>query len=178
MRLKENQAVAFVHRDSTPTHVQSIRSTESVIDGKGLLTDSLSEKRSQLAAEKRRKIWLVPRWRQVQRTRKRIPMKVRLRNKNHTPENNGERKRPTLRNWIYIQTMKPRRWEVIPSINTGRTSYRRFRFEYEGPEFQGERGTPFHVRWRIMGAAFFKIGVYVNPLEAESPTQLLGKLWN
>jgi hypothetical protein len=165
MGLKENQAVAFVHRDKAHTHVH-LYVNRIGFDGKAY-NDSFIGKRSQLAAENVAKDMGLTTVKEVQLEKELDSMKVRLEIKNIM-----ENERPkTLDD--YIKTMKAQKVEVIPSINKA-NKLQGFRFEYKGQNFKASEVHRSMSGGRIMAQLSQNRGI-VKPLEAGKSTQLLGK---
>jgi len=169
MGLKENQAVAFVHRDKAHTHVH-LYVNRIGFDGKAH-NDSFIGKRSQLAAENVAKEMGLTTVKEVQLEKELDSMKIRLEIKNiHQKIMENERPK-TLDD--YIKSMKTQKVEVIPSINKA-NKLQGFRFEYKGQNFKASEVHRSMSGGRIMAQLSQNRGI-VKPLEAGKSTQLLGK---
>jgi hypothetical protein len=132
MKLKNRQAIAFVHRDKQHTHVH-LYVNRIGFDGKAY-NDSFIGKRSQQAAEQLAKEMGLTTVREVQQEKiaelKRIRQQIRDIHKKtmqeHRPKNFDQ----------YIQQMKKENVKVIPSINR-QNKLQGFRFEFKGHNLKG-----------------------------------------
>lgn len=132
MKLKDRQAIAFVHRDKAHTHVHLYVNR---IDFKGnAYSDSFVGKRSQHAAEMVAQELKLTTVRQVQFEREFDSRKIRneikriheVTLKQDSPQNFSE----------YVKRMAAKDIEVTPSINK-QGSLQGFRFNYKGNDFKG-----------------------------------------
>lgn len=132
MKLKEHQAIAFVHRDQQHTHVH-VYVNRIDFNGKAY-NDSFIGKRSQQAAERvAEKMGLttvrevqLERLEQVRNIRQEIKM---VHDKVMTEQRPKELDR-------YIKLMKENNVKVVPSINKS-NQLQGFRFEYKGHSLKG-----------------------------------------
>ncbi|SDF15534.1 Relaxase/Mobilisation nuclease domain-containing protein [Pricia antarctica] len=169
MRLKEHQAVAFVHRDKAHTHVH-LYVNRIGFDGKAY-NDSFIGKRSQLAAENVAKEMGLTTVREVQMEKELDSIKIRLEIKN-IHQKVMEKERPkTLDD--YIKIMKTKNVEVIPSINKA-NKLQGFRFQYQGHNFKASEVHRSMSGGRIMALLSRNRGIG-NPVQAGKSVQLLGK---
>jgi len=169
MGLKENQAVAFVHRDKAHTHVH-LYVNRIGFDGKAY-NDSFIGKRSQLAAENVAKEMGLTTVKEVQMEKEMDTLRIRLEIKNiHHKVLETERPK-TLDN--YIKTMKAQNVEVIPSINKA-NKLQGFRFEYKGRNFKASEVHRSMSGGKIMAQFSQNLGT-TKPLEVGKSAQLLGK---
>lgn len=167
--LKENQAVAFVHRDKAHIHVH-LYVNRIGFDGKAY-NDSFIGKRSQLAAENVAKEMGLTTVKEVQLEKELDSIKIRLEIKK-IHQNVLENERPkTLDN--YIKMMKAQNVEVIPSINKA-NKLQGFRFEYKGQNFKASEVHRCMSGGRIM-AQLSQNRDITKPLEVGKSAQLLGK---
>ena len=169
MRLKENQAVAFVHRDKAHTHVH-LYVNRIGFDGKAY-NDSFIGKRSQLAAENVAKEMGLTTVKEVQWEKEMESIHVRLEIKN-IHQSVMENQRPkTLDD--YIKAMKERNVAVIPSINRA-NKLQGFRFEYQGHNFKASQVHRSMSGGQIIGQLSQNKGLG-KPIDAGKSVQLLGK---
>jgi hypothetical protein len=169
MGLKENQAVAFVHRDKAHTHVH-LYVNRIGFDGKAY-NDSFIGKRSQLAAENVAKDMGLTTVKEVQLEKELDSIRIRLEIKNiHQKIMENERPK-TLDD--YIKPMKTQKVQVIPSINKA-NKLQGFRFEYKGQNFKASEVHRSLSGGMIMAQLSQNRGI-TKPLEAGKSTQLLGK---
>ncbi len=131
MNLHKNQSIGFVHRDKEHTHVH-IYTNRIGFDGKAY-NDSFIGKRSQLAADNVAKELGLTRVREVQKEKlqelKDLRQEIKAINDRvlqSKPKSIDE----------YINKMKARQVEVIPSINKS-NQLQGFRFEYKGINLKG-----------------------------------------
>jgi len=169
MQLKENQAIAFVHRDKAHTHVH-LYVNRIGFDGKAY-NDSFIGKRSQLAAENVAKEMGLTTVKEVQLEKELDTTKVRFQIKN-IHQNVMSTERPKTLDG-YIKAMKERNVEVIPSINKT-NKLQGFRFEYQGHNFKASEVHRSMSGGRIMGQLSQNKGI-VKPKEIGKSVQLLGK---
>ena len=169
MRLKENQAIAFVHRDKAHTHVH-LYVNRIGFDGKAY-NDSFIGKRSQLAAENVAKEMGLTTVKDVQMKKELDSMKIRLEIKNiHQKVMENERPK-TLDD--YMKAMKAQKVEVIPSINKA-NKLQGFRFQYQGHNFKASEVHRSMSGGRIMAQLSRNRGTG-KPIQAGKSVQLLGK---
>ncbi|ALM08573.1 mobilization protein [Sediminicola sp. YIK13] len=169
MQLKERQAIAFVHRDKAHTHVH-LYVNRIGFDGKAY-NDSFIGKRSQLAAENVAKEMGLTTVKEVQREKELDTIKVRLEIKDiHQRVMESERPK-TLDS--YIQIMKERKVQVIPTINKA-NRLQGFRFQYEGHNFKASEVDRSMSGGRIMAQLSKNKGI-AKPKEVGKSVQLLGK---
>ena len=169
MRLKEHQAVAFVHRDKAHTHVH-LYVNRIGFDGKAY-NDSFIGKRSQLAAENVAKEMGLTTVKDVQMEKELDSMKIRLEIKNiHQKVMENERPK-TLDD--YMKAMKAQKVEVIPSINKA-NKLQGFRFQYQGHNFKASEVHRSMSGGRIMAQLSRNRGTG-KPIQAGKSVQLLGK---
>lgn len=169
MRLKENQAVAFVHRDKAHIHVH-LYVNRIGFDGKAY-NDSFIGKRSQLAAENVAKDMGLTTVKEVQLEKEMDTLRIRLEIKNIHQKVMENKIPKTLDN--YIKVMKAQNVEVIPSINKA-NKLQGFRFEYKGQNFKASEVHRSMSGGRIMAQLSQNMGI-TKPLEAGNSAQLLGK---
>lgn len=169
MRLKENQAVAFVHRDKAHTHVH-LYVNRIGFDGKAY-NDSFIGKLSQLAAENVAKDMGLTTVKEVQLEKEMDTLRIRLEIKN-IHQKVMENERPKNLD-DYMKVMKSQNVEVIPSINKA-NKLQGFRFEYKGQNFKASEVHRSMSGGRIMAQLSQNIGI-TKPLEAGKSAQLLGK---
>jgi len=169
MGLKENQAVAFVHRDKAHTHVH-LYVNRIGFDGKAY-NDSFIGKRSQLAAENVAKDMGLTTVKEVQLEKELDSIKIRLEIKS-IHQKVLENERPKTLD-LYIMTMKAQNVEVIPSINKA-NKLQGFRFEYKGQNFKASEVHRSMSGGRIMAQLSQNRGI-AKPLEAGKSAKLLGK---
>ncbi len=169
MRLKENQAVAFVHRDKAHTHVH-LYVNRIGFDGKAY-NDSFIGKRSQLAAENVAKEMGLTTVKEVQLEKEMESIQVRLEIKN-IHQSVMENQRPKTLDG-YIKAMKERNVEVIPSINRA-NKLQGFRFEYQGQNFKASEVHRSMSGGKIIGQITQNKGLGKS-IVADKSVQLLGK---
>jgi len=169
MQLKENQAVAFVHRDKAHTHVH-LYVNRIGFDGKAY-NDSFIGKRSQLAAENVAKDMGLTTVKDVQLEKEMDTIRIRLEIKN-IHQKIMENERPKTMD-VYFKTMKAQNVEVIPSINKA-NKLQGFRFEYKGQNFKASQVHRSMSGGRIMAQLSQNLGI-TKPLEVGKSVQLLGK---
>jgi hypothetical protein len=169
MQLKENQAVAFVHRDKAHTHVH-LYVNRIGFDGKAY-NDSFIGKRSQLAAENVAKDMGLTTVKDVQLEKEMDTIRIRLEIKN-IHQKIMENERPKTMD-VYFKTMKAQNVEVIPSINKA-NKLQGFRFEYKGQNFKASQVHRSMSGGRIMAQLSQNLGI-TKPLEVGKLVQLLGK---
>lgn len=169
MNLKEQQAIAFVHRDKAHTHVH-LYVNRIGFDGKAY-NDSLIGKRSQLAAENVAKEMGLTTVKEVQ-LEKNInlqPIRHEIKNRHQSVM---EHQRPkTLED--YIKAMKAENVKVIPTINKA-NKLQGFRLEYKGHNLKASEVHRSMSGGRILGqiAQNSGIGNQIKPIKT---VQLLGK---
>ena len=169
MQLKENQAIAFVHRDKAHTHVH-LYVNRIGFDGK-TYNDSFIGKRSQLAAENVAKEMGLTTVKEIQLEMGRNFIKVRHEIKN-IHQNVMRTERPKTLDG-YIKAMKERNVEVIPSINKG-NKLQGFRFRFHGHNFKASEVHRSMSGGRIMGQLSQNNGI-TKPIKVSKTINLLGK---
>ncbi|HDZ05503.1 MULTISPECIES: relaxase/mobilization nuclease domain-containing protein [Maribacter] len=169
MGLKENQAVAFVHRDKAHTHVH-LYVNRIGFDGKAY-NDSFIGKRSQLAAENVAYDMGLTTVKEVQLEKEMDTIRIRLEIK-HIHQKIMVNERPKTLD-VYIKTMKAQKVEVIPCINKA-NKLQGFRFEYKGQNFKASEVHRSMSGGRIMAQLSQNRGI-AKPLEVGKSAQLLGK---
>lgn len=132
MRLKEHQAIAFVHRDKAHTHVH-LYVNRIGFDGKAY-KDNFIGKRSQLAAERVAREMGITTVREVQMEKELQTQVIRKEIRRIHESTMDNEKLKTLD--AYIKAMKAQDVNVVPSINKG-NRLQGFRFEYKGESFKG-----------------------------------------
>ena len=170
MKLKERQAIAFVHRDKEHTHVH-LYVNRIGFDGKAY-NDSFIGKQSQLAAERVAKQMGLTTVREVQQEKLNEIKNVRQQIK-EIHEKVMEKYRPKDFDQ-YIEQMKKNGVKVIPSINKA-GKLQGFRFEYKGHNL---KGSEVH---RSMSGARLGIGISKNTekgltLKQGTAVKLMGKV--
>jgi len=151
MRLKENQAVAFVHRDKEHVHVHLYANRIS-FEGKAY-NDSFIGKRSQQMAERVARQMSLTTVREVQqeklyRTQEHRSEIQRI----HEKVMAKERPRDFDQ---YIKSMEENKVKVIPSINR-QNQLQGFRFEYKGTNLKGSEVHRSMSMGRIAGQMNFE----------------------
>lgn len=132
MKLRERQAIAFVHRDKSHLHIH-LYVNRIGFDGKAY-KDNFIGKRSQQAAEKVAQQMGLTTVREVQQERLNQIQSVRQEIKQIHQKVITEMKPKDFDQ--YIKYMKQRNVEVIPSINKS-NQLQGFRFEYNGQNLKG-----------------------------------------
>ncbi|WP_339727691.1 relaxase/mobilization nuclease domain-containing protein [Maribacter stanieri] len=132
MRLKERQAIAFVHRDKEHTHVH-LYVNRIDFEGKAY-NDSFIGKRSQAAAENVAKEMGLTTVREVQMEQQLQSMAIRNEIRKIHERTMANEQLKTLD--AYIKAMKAQNVAVVPSINKAKR-LQGFRFEYKGQSFKG-----------------------------------------
>jgi hypothetical protein len=132
MRLKEHQAIAFVHRDKAHTHVH-LYVNRIGFDGKAY-KDNFIGKRSQLAAERVAREMGITTVREVQLEKELQTQVIRKEIRRIHESTITNEKLKSLD--AYIKVMKAQDVNVVPSINKG-NRLQGFRFEYKGESFKG-----------------------------------------
>ena len=169
MKLKERQAIAFVHRDKAHTHVH-LYVNRIGFDGKAY-NDSFIGKRSQLAAENVAKEMGLTTVKEVQLEKELNSIQVRLEIKN-IHQRVMETERPKTLD-SYIKTMKERNVEVIPTINRA-NKLQGFRFQYHGLNFKASEVHRSMSGGKIMAQLSLNKGI-AKPKEVGKSVQLMGK---
>lgn len=132
MELKNNQAIAFVHRNKQHVHIH-LYVNRIGFDGRAY-KDSFIGKRSQLAAEKVAKEMRLTTVKEVQQEK--LNEIKRIRNDiKQIHEKVMEEKKPKDFDQ-YIKYMKQHKVKVIPSINKS-NKLQGFRFEFKGHNLKG-----------------------------------------
>jgi hypothetical protein len=132
MRLKEHQAIAFVHRDKAHIHVH-LYVNRIGFDGKAY-KDNFIGKRSQLAAERVAREMGITTVREVQLEKELQTQVIRKEIRRIHESTITNEKLKSLD--AYIKVMKAQDVNVVPSINKG-NRLQGFRFEYKGESFKG-----------------------------------------
>lgn len=148
MRLKENQAVAFVHRDKAHTHVH-LYVNRIGFDGKAY-NDSFIGKRSQLAAENVAKEMGLTTVKEVQLEKELDSIHVRLEIKNIHQRVMESQRPKTLDD--YMKAMKAQ--SRSHSEHQQGEQVTRFSVSIPRSKFQSKRSAPCHVRRKDYGTAF------------------------
>lgn len=170
MNLKEQQAIAFVHRDKAHTHVH-LYVNRIGFDGKAY-NDSFIGKRSQLAAENVAKKMGLTTVKEVQ-LEKNInlqPIRQEIKNIHQSVMDNQRPK--NLED--YIKAMKEENVQVIPSINKA-NKLQGFRFEYKGYNLKASEVHRSMSGGKIMGQLAQNNKSIGQPIKLNNTTQLLGK---
>ena len=172
MRLRERQAIAFVHRDKQHVHVH-LYVNRIGFDGKAY-RDNYIGKRSQQAAEKVARDMGLTTVREVQRQKehelhniraeiKRIHEKVILQSR---PRDFDQ----------YIKSMEENKVKVIPSINR-QNQLQGFRFEYKGTNLKGSEVHRSMSMGKIAGQLNFE-RERAQKISKDKSMQLLGRTVN
>ncbi|WP_036385301.1 relaxase/mobilization nuclease domain-containing protein [Muricauda sp. MAR_2010_75] len=132
MNLKNNQAIAFVHRDKLHTHIH-LYVNRIGFDGRAY-NDSFIGKRSQLAAQEVAKKMGLTTVKEVQQEKLNEIKRIRSEIK-RIHEKVMEEKRPKDFGQ-YIKYMKQKEVKVIPYINKS-NKLQGFRYEYKGHNLKG-----------------------------------------
>jgi len=132
MKLKERQAIAFVHRDKQHTHIH-LYVNRIGFDGKAY-KDNFIGKRSQYAAEKVAKEMRLTTVYEVQQEKLNELKRIRVEIKQIHEKVIAEIKPKDFDQ--YIKYMKQNKVKVIPSINR-QNQLQGFRFEYKGNNLKG-----------------------------------------
>lgn len=169
MQLKEQQAIAFVHRDKEHTHVH-LYVNRIGFDGKAY-NDSFIGKRSQLAAENVAKQMELTTVKEVQLEKELDSIRIRLEIKN-IHQKIMESDRPKALE-SYIKAMKSKNVEVIPSINKAQ-KLQGFRFQYKDHNLKASEVHRSLSGGKIMGQ-LLQNNTMANQLEVVKSVQLLGK---
>ncbi len=169
MQLKERQAIAFVHRDKSHTHVH-LYVNRIGFDGKAY-NDSFIGKRSQLAAENVAKGMGLTTAREVQLEKELDSIHVRLEIRN-IHQRVMENQRPKTLDG-YMKAMKARNVEVVPSINRAKR-LQGFRFEYQGHNFKASEVHRSMSGGKIIAQLSQNRGLGKS-IEAGKSVRLLGK---
>ena len=170
MNLKEQQAIAFVHRDKAHTHVH-LYVNRIGFDGKAY-NDSFIGKRSQLAAENVAKKMGLTTVKEVQ-LEKNInlqPIRQEIRNRHQKVM---DKERPKNLEY-YIKAMKAENVKVIPTINKA-NKLQGFRFEYKGHNLKASEVHRSISGGRLMGQLAHNNKGLGQPIKLNDTTQLFGK---
>lgn len=172
MRLRERQAIAFVHRDKRHVHVH-LYVNRIGFDGKAY-RDNYIGKRSQQAAEKVARDMGLTRVREVQRQKEHEHQNVRAEIKRiHEKVISQTRPRDFDQ---YIKSMEENKVKVIPSINK-QNQLQGFRFEYKETNLKGSEVHRSMSMGRIAGQMNFEKERALRIVEDKS-MQLLGRTVN
>jgi len=151
MRLKEQQAVAFVHRDKEHVHVHLYVNRIS-FEGKAY-NDSFIGKRSQQMAERVARQMSLTTVREVQQEKLYRTQELRSEiQRIHEKVMAKERPRDFDQ---YIKSMEENKVKVIPSINR-QNQLQGFRFEYKGTNLKGSEVHRSMSMGRIAGQMNFE----------------------
>ncbi|WP_047417440.1 relaxase/mobilization nuclease domain-containing protein [Cellulophaga sp. Hel_I_12] len=169
MNLKEQQAIAFVHRDKAHTHVH-LYVNRIGFDGKAY-NDSFIGKRSQVAAENVAKEMGLTTVKEVQQEKNKTlqPIRFEIKNihqkvmENETPKNLDD----------YIKAMKQQNVKVILTINKA-NKLQGFRLEYKGHNLKASEVHRSMSGGRIMGQLTQNRGI-ANQIKPINTVKLLGK---
>ena len=169
MHLKEQQAIAFVHRDRAHTHVH-LYANRIGFDGRAY-NDSFIGKRSQLAAENVAKEMGLTTVREVQLEKEldSIHLRMEIMSIHHKVMN--DRSPKTLDG--YIKSMKAEEVKVVPCINKA-NRLQGFRFEYRGQSFKASEVHRSMSGGKIIGQLSQNRGVGTQ-IAGGNSVQLLGK---
>lgn len=132
MELRNNQAIAFVHRDKQHTHIH-LYVNRIGFDGKAY-KDNFIGKRSQLAAQEVAKEMGLTTVKEVQQEKLNYIKQIRDQIKQTHDKVMGEKKPKDFDQ--YIKYMKKHDIKVIPYINK-LNKLQGFRFEYQGQNLKG-----------------------------------------
>lgn len=172
MRLKENQAVAFVHRDKEHVHVHLYVNRIS-FEGKAY-NDSFIGKRSQQMAEKVARQMNLTTVREVQQEKLYRMNEIRSEiQRIHEKVMGKERPRDFDQ---YIKSMEENKVKVIPSINR-QNQLQGFRFEYKGTNLKGSEVHRSMSMGRIAGQMNFEKD-RVQRMAKDRSMELLGRTVN
>ncbi|MFC4221334.1 relaxase/mobilization nuclease domain-containing protein [Flagellimonas marina] len=172
MRLKENQAVAFVHRDKEHVHVHLYVNRIS-FEGKAY-NDSFIGKRSQQMAERVARQMSLTTVREVQQEKLYRTQELRSEiQRIHEKVMAKERPRDFDQ---YIKSMEENMVKVIPSINR-QNQLQGFRFEYKGTNLKGSEVHRSMSMGRIAGQMNFEKD-RVQRMAKDRSMELLGRTVN
>ncbi|KAB7529007.1 relaxase/mobilization nuclease domain-containing protein [Flagellimonas olearia] len=172
MRLKENQAVAFVHRDKEHVHVHLYVNRIS-FEGKAY-NDSFIGKRSQQMAERVARQMSLTTVREVQQEKLYRMNEIRSEiQRIHEKVMAKERPRDFDQ---YIKSMEENKVKVIPSINR-QNQLQGFRFEYKGTNLKGSEVHRSMSMGRIAGQMNFEKD-RVQRMAKDRSMELLGRTVN
>ncbi|MEM8937722.1 MAG: relaxase/mobilization nuclease domain-containing protein [Bacteroidota bacterium] len=169
MNLKNNQAIAFAHRDKQHIHIH-LYVNRIGFDGKAY-KDSFIGKRSQLAAQKVAKEMGLTTVKEVQREKENELRQLRSEIKRFHEKVMAENKPKDFDQ--YIKHMEKHKVKVIPSINKS-NKLQGFRFEYRGHSL---KGSEVHRSMSINNLALqlFKDNEKDILMKGANTIQLLGK---
>jgi len=172
MRLKERQAVAFVHRDKEHVHVHLYVNRIS-FEGKAY-NDSFIGKRSQQMAEKVARQMSLTTVREVQQEKLYRTQELRSEiQRIHEKVMAKERPRDFDQ---YIKLMEENKVKVVPSINR-QNQLQGFRFEYKGTNLKGSEVHRSMSMGRIAGQMNFEKD-RVQRMAKDRSMELLGRTVN
>ena len=172
MRLRERQAIAFVHRDKQHVHVH-LYVNRIGFDGKAY-RDNYIGKRSQQAAEKVARDMGLTTVREVQRQKEHELHNIRGEiNRIHEKVILQSRPRDFDQ---YIKSMEENKVKVIPSINR-QNQLQGFRFEYKGTNLKGSEVHRSMSMGRIAGQLNFE-RERAQKISKDKSMQLLGRTVN
>ena len=172
MRLKEQQAVAFVHRDKEHVHVHLYVNRIS-FEGKAY-NDSFIGKRSQQMAERVARQMSLTTVREVQQEKLYRTQELRSEiQRIHEKVMAKERPRDFDQ---YIKSMEENKVKVVPSINR-QNQLQGFRFEYKGTNLKGSEVHRSMSMGRIAGQMKFEKD-RVQRMAKDRSMELLGRTVN
>ncbi len=172
MRLKEQQAVAFVHRDKEHVHVHLYVNRIS-FEGKAY-NDSFIGKRSQQMAERVARQMSLTTVREVQQEKLYRTQELRTEiQRIHEKVMAKERPRDFDQ---YIKSMEENKVKVVPSINR-QNQLQGFRFEYKGTNLKGSEVHRSMSMGRIAGQMNFEKD-RVQRMAKDRSMELLGRTVN
>lgn len=172
MRLKERQAVAFVHRDKEHVHVHLYVNRIS-FEGKAY-NDSFIGKRSQQMAERVARQMSLTTVREVQQEKLYRTQELRSEiQRIHEKVMAKERPRDFDQ---YIKSMEENKVKVVPSINR-QNQLQGFRFEYKGTNLKGSEVHRSMSMGRIAGQMNFEKD-RVQRMAKDRSMELLGRTVN
>lgn len=172
MKLKEQQAVAFVHRDKEHVHVHLYVNRIS-FEGKAY-NDSFIGKRSQQMAERVARQMSLTTVREVQQEKLYRTQELRTEiQRIHEKVMAKERPRDFDQ---YIKSMEENKVKVVPSINR-QNQLQGFRFEYKGTNLKGSEVHRSMSMGRIAGQMNFEKD-RVQRMAKDRSMELLGRTVN
>ena len=169
MHLKERQAIAFVHRDKTHTHVH-LYVNRIGFDGKAY-NDSFIGKRSQKAAENVAKQMGLTTAREVQQEKEIETITARLKIREIHNKIMEDQRPGTLE--VYMKNMKAQNVEFVPTINRA-GKLQGFRIKYQGHDFKASEVHRSMSGGKIMALLSRNNGVG-KASEATKLVKLMGK---
>ena len=170
MKLKEHQAVSFVHRDKAHTHVH-LYVNRIGFNGKAY-NDSFIGKRSQVAAENVAKEMGLTTVKEVQFEKNLKLQSIRQEIKGI--HENVMKHQQTKNLDDYIKAMKSKNVKVIPGINKA-NKLQGFRLAFKGHNIKASEVHRSMSGGRIMGQLAQNNKGIGQPIQLKNSTQLLGK---